>query len=134
MGAANYVNVNNESEMRGLVNTFRVILNTIPARYDAVPYLKMLKLDGKPVILAVPAKRIVSSIDIDQFVWAGRRKVYGSQIGGIRETREMLDYSVANDIDPKVEMIPIQELYEAYRKVEGGDVKFRYVIDMKFLV
>jgi uncharacterized zinc-type alcohol dehydrogenase-like protein len=45
----------------------------------------------------------------------------------------MLDYSVANNIYPKVEIIPIQKLDEAYRKVLDGEVRFRYVIDMKSL-
>lgn len=96
-------------------------------------YLKMLKVDGDLVILGVPAKRNVSSIDIDQFAWAGRRKILGSQIGGIREPQEMLDYSVAKGLYPRVEIIPIQQVDEAYRKVESGDVKFRYVIDMSSL-
>jgi uncharacterized zinc-type alcohol dehydrogenase-like protein len=133
MGAARFVNVTNPAEMQGLDNTFRVILTTIPARYDLLSYLKMLKVDGDLVVLGVPAKKDVSSIDIDQFVWAGRRKVYGSQIGGIQETQEMLDYSVAHNIYPRVEVIPIQRLDEAYRKVVDGQVKFRYVIDISTL-
>jgi uncharacterized zinc-type alcohol dehydrogenase-like protein len=133
MGAAKYVNVKNESEMQGLDDTFRVILSTIPARYDAVRYLKMLRLDGDLIILGVPAKRNVSSIDIDQFVWAGRRRVSGSQIGGIRETQEMLEYSVANGINPRVEIIPIQKVNEAYERLLKSDVKYRFSIDMASL-
>ena len=47
----------------------------------------------------------------------------------------MLDYSVANDIYPEVEIINAEPraLEEAYRNVIGGKVKFRYVIDMKTL-
>jgi alcohol dehydrogenase (NADP+) len=59
--------------------------------------------------------------------------MYGSQIGGIRETQEMLDYSVANNIYPRVEVIPGTRIDEAYDNVVAGKVKFRYVIDMKTL-
>lgn len=45
----------------------------------------------------------------------------------------MLDYSVANNIYSRVEIIPIQKLDEAYQKVAAGEVKFRYVIDMATL-
>ncbi len=49
------------------------------------------------------------------------------------ETQVMLDYSVANNIYPQVEVIPITKIDEAYENVIGGNVKFRYVIDMKSL-
>ena len=59
-----------------------------------------------------------------------RCKIYGTQIGGIRETQEMLNYSVANNIYPKVEMIGVDKIDEAYGKILAGDVRYRYVIDM----
>jgi len=52
-------------------------------------------------------------------------------IGGIPETQEMLDYSVAQNLYPDVEVISVDQIDEAYRKVLEGDVKFRYVIDMR---
>lgn len=133
MGAAAYVNVRNPEELKGLDNRFRVIVSTIPAKYDPAMYLSMLKIDGEMVILGLPAKENIPSIDIGTMIWKARRKIYGSQIGGIPETQEMLDYSVANNIYPRVEIIPIQKLDEAYRKVLAGEVKFRYVIDMSTL-
>ena len=47
----------------------------------------------------------------------------------------MLDYSVANNIYPPVEIInaDAQAISDAYNKVINGEVKFRYVIDMKTL-
>jgi uncharacterized zinc-type alcohol dehydrogenase-like protein len=45
----------------------------------------------------------------------------------------MLDYSVANNLYPSVEIIPIQKWNEAYRKILAGEVKFRFVIDMSTL-
>lgn len=43
----------------------------------------------------------------------------------------MLDYSVANNIHPQVEVIPVTKIDEAYRNVIDGKVKFRYVIDIR---
>lgn len=134
MGAVKYVNVNHTNELSGLENTFRVVLSTIPAKYDAAMYLKMLRMDGEMVVLGLPAQKDMPRVDLGTFVaGASRRKISGSQIGGIPETQEMLDYSVANNIYPRVEVIPIQKLDEAYRKVLAGKVKFRYVIDMSTL-
>ena len=136
LGAKQYVNVNNANELNGLANTFRVIFSTIPAKYDMAMYQKMLKMDGELVIIGLPAFSegyTPPSITSTDLVMGGRRKIYGSQIGGIRETQEMLDYSVANNIYPEVEIIPVTEIDEAYGKVLDGKIKFRYVIDMKTL-
>lgn len=53
--------------------------------------------------------------------------------GGIPETQEVLDYSVKHNIYPDVEIIKAepQVIDEAYKSVDAGEVKFRYVIDMK---
>jgi uncharacterized zinc-type alcohol dehydrogenase-like protein len=63
----------------------------------------------------------------------GGKKVVGSLIGGIAETQEMLDFSAKHKIYAKVQLIPIQEVNEAYEKVIRGAVQFRYVIDMASL-
>lgn len=133
MGAVKYVNVNNPDELKGMDGTFRVIISTIPAKYDPAMYVKMLQMDGDLVIVGLPAVENTPSVNLGQLVFQSRRKVWGSQIGGIKETQEMLDYSVAHNIYPRVETIPIQKLNEAYPKVIAGAVKFRYVIDMNSL-
>lgn len=131
MGAVQYVNVTKPEEMKGLENSFRVILSTIPAKYDPIAYVKMLRMDGELVVLGLPATADTPSVDLATLLFNSRRKLYGSQIGGIRETQEMLDYSVANDLYPHVEVIPVTQIDEAYENVVAGKVKFRYVIDMK---
>jgi len=133
MGAVKYVNVKNPVELKGLDNTYRVILSTIPAKYDLSMYLKMLKVDGDMVVIGLPAFSNSPSIDVTNLVMAGRRKLYGTQIGGIRETQEMLDYSVSHNIYPKVEIISADKIDEAYQKVLAGEVRYRYVIDMSTL-
>ena len=133
MGAGKYVNVHKPEELKGLDDSFRVILSTIPSKYDPAMYLRMLRMDGEMVVLGLPSRENTPSVDISTFIFSSRRKIYGSQIGGIRETQEMLDYSVANNIYPRVEIIPIQRLDEAYQNVLAGKVKFRYVIDMSSL-
>lgn len=51
----------------------------------------------------------------------------------MKETQEALNYSIQNNIYPNVEIInaDAQSITEAYNKVINGEVKFRYVIDMK---
>lgn len=133
MGASRYVNVNNPEDLKGLDRTFDFILSTIPAKYDLTMYMKMLKLNGQFGIVGVPAFRNMPSLSVADLIFQGPRKVFGSQIGGIKETQEMLDYSVEHKIYPEVEVIKAngEEIDKAYQNVLDGKVRFRYVIDMR---
>lgn len=86
-------------------------------------------------IVGLPSLDGIVTIGIDKFIWQGNRKVYGSQIGGIKETQEMLDYSVKHGLYPEIEIIKAngKAINEAYNRVLDGKVKFRYVIDMQSL-
>jgi uncharacterized zinc-type alcohol dehydrogenase-like protein len=54
----------------------------------------------------------------------------GSAIGGIRETQEMLDFCGEKGITSDIELIKIQQINEAYKRLLKSDVKYRFVIDM----
>lgn len=49
------------------------------------------------------------------------------------QQQEMMDYSYKHGIYAMVEVIPIEEVNKAFKKVMNGDVLFRYVIDMSTL-
>jgi alcohol dehydrogenase (NADP+) len=53
----------------------------------------------------------------------------GSAIGGILETQEMLDFCAEHGIVWHIEMIPIQQINEAYDRMLKGHAKHRFVID-----
>lgn len=132
MGAEKYVNVNSPEEMKGLANTFDFIISTVPVDYQPIEYIRMLKYGkGEMAIVGLPTNTTVKTVDLI-LSGAAQRKIYGSLIGGIKETQEMLDYSVAHDIYPEVEVITADAaaIDEAYRNILDGKVKFRYVIDM----
>lgn len=83
-------------------------------------------------IVGLPDK---STLNIANMAFLSQRKVYGSLIGGIKETQEMLDYSVSHGIYPEVEIINAEakEIDKAWKNVLDGKVKFRYEIDMSTL-
>jgi uncharacterized zinc-type alcohol dehydrogenase-like protein len=49
------------------------------------------------------------------------------------ETQQMLDYCGQHNIVSEVEVIPIQQINEAYQRMLKQDVKYRFVIDMSSL-
>lgn len=132
LGAKRYVNVNVSDELNGMESTFDFILSTIPQYYDMSMYLKMIAFGGQFGIVGVPSFNKLPQLTLDNFIWNGGRKVFGSMIGGIKETQEMLDYSIEHNIYPEVEIIKADAatISKAFQNVLEGKVKFRYVIDM----
>jgi alcohol dehydrogenase (NADP+) len=110
--------------------TFDFILDTVSAQHDITPFLSMLKLDGTLVMVGLPEKPVALS---PMAICGPRRSVAGSGIGGVPETQEMLDYCAQNGIVSDVEVIPIQQINEAFERVLKSDVKYRFVIDMASL-
>ena len=58
-----------------------------------------------------------------------RRSIAGSMVGGLPETQEMLDFCAEHDISAEVEVIPADQVNEAYERVLASDVRYRFVID-----
>ena len=96
-------------------------------------YIDLLKYGGEMAIVGLPPAELKQSIDLARLIFAGGKKVYGSMIGGIKETQEMLDFSLEHKIYPETEIISANQIDEAYNKLTTGQAKFRYVIDMKTL-
>jgi uncharacterized zinc-type alcohol dehydrogenase-like protein len=63
----------------------------------------------------------------------GRKSFSGSSIGGIKETQEMLDFCSKHNIVSDIEMSSFDKIEEAWERVIKGDVKYRFVLDLKTL-
>ena len=49
----------------------------------------------------------------------------------MNKIQEMLDFCGKNDITSEIEIILIQQVNEAYKRILNSDVKYRFVIDLK---
>jgi uncharacterized zinc-type alcohol dehydrogenase-like protein len=110
--------------------SFDFILSTVPEKHDVNAFVALLKRDKTLVI--VGALEPMAPVDNQQVAFH-RRSVSGSLIGSIKETQDVLDFCAEHGIAPDIEVIPIQEINQAMKRVEAGDVRFRYVIDMASL-
>ncbi|MFC5461463.1 NAD(P)-dependent alcohol dehydrogenase [Massilia niabensis] len=113
-----------------LATSFDFILSTVPEKHDLNPFVELLKRDS--VLCVVGALEPLAPTDNMQMALK-RRSVAGSLIGNLAETQEVLDFCAEHGIGPEIEMIRIQDVNDAYKKVEKGDARFRYVIDMASL-
>ncbi len=114
--------------MRRIAGTFDFILDCVSAPHDVTPYLSLLKRDGTLCTVGIPAEPIA----IPAFsVAIGRKQFTGSAIGGIKETQEMLDFCSKHGIVSDIEMTSFDKIEEAWERVVKGDVKYRFVLDLK---
>jgi uncharacterized zinc-type alcohol dehydrogenase-like protein len=116
--------------MQKHAGSFDFILDTVSADHDINQYLQQLHLDGNLTLVGAPPKPLALSSLALIF---GNRSVSGSNIGGIAETQEMLDFCGRNGITADVEVIPAHQINEAYERLLRSDVKFRFAIDMTSL-
>ncbi|MDT8442004.1 MAG: NAD(P)-dependent alcohol dehydrogenase [Desulfuromonadales bacterium] len=130
LGADEVIMSTDAAEMKRHAGTFNFILDTISADHDVNAYLQMLGLDGNLTLVGAPERPLQVSAFALLF---GRKSLSGSLIGGIRETQEMLDFCGEHNITADVEIIPIQQVNEAYERMTKSDVKYRFSIDMASL-
>lgn len=108
-----------------LKNRFDLIISTVPYAFEAEPFMQMLKLDSTFVNVGLGEAKGISS-----FAMAfGRKSLAGSMIGGIAETQQVIDHCFTRNIYPDVELIRPDQINQAYNRVVGKDVRFRFVID-----
>ncbi len=111
-------------------NSFDFILDTVSAPHDVNAYIGLLKRDGVLTMVGAPEAPLPTAIAGLLFK---RRRFAGSLIGGIRETQEMLDFCGEHGITADVETIAIQQINDAFDRLQKSDVKYRFVIDMASL-
>ena len=130
LGADEVVVSRNADEMQKHAGSFDFILDTVSAKHDINAYLNLLRLDGNITLVGIPE----NPLEVAAFsLIMGRRSLSGSNIGGIAETQEMLDFCSEHNITADVEVIPIQKVNEAYERLLKSDVKYRFCIDMASL-
>jgi uncharacterized zinc-type alcohol dehydrogenase-like protein len=125
-GADDYFATSDPKTFEENKGRFDLIINTVSADLDIDAYLSLLTLNGSLVFVGLPENKQEFRV----FSLTGaRRSLAGSNIGGIKETQEMLDFCAANGIGATVEVISADDVNEAYERVVKSDVRYRFVID-----
>lgn len=130
LGAHDFILTEGKGALDGRSNTFDFILDTVSAVHDMDGLLSLLRREGTLILVGAPGEPVALSTFS---LIMGRKNMAGSLIGGIKETQEMLDQCVLLGVQAEVEVIPVARVNEAYERVLRGDVRYRFVLDMKTL-
>jgi uncharacterized zinc-type alcohol dehydrogenase-like protein len=131
LGADEVVISKNAGETAGHAGSFDFILDTVAASHNLDAYINLLRRDGTLCLVGAP-EHPHPSPEVMGLIFR-RRRIAGSAIGGIRETQEMLDFCAEHGIVSEVEVIPMQQINDAYERLVRSDVRYRFVIDMASL-
>ncbi len=130
LGAHKFVVTTDKAQTKAVKGYFDFILDTVSAPHDFGLYLSLLKTNGTHILVGVPPEKL----EVHPFgIIDGRKSLAGSSIGGIPETQEMLDFCAEKNIVSDIELIDIKDITRSYERMVKGDVRYRFVIDMKTL-
>lgn len=89
MGVDEFIISTDSKAMKAAGETLDGLIDCVSAGHDPEPYAKTLKLDGKYILVGMPVERMA----FDCFTIVKRRIIFtGSNVGGVKDTQEMLDY------------------------------------------
>ena len=126
LGADHYYATSDDETFAKLAGSFDLIINTVSATLPMAKYLSLLALDGTMVNVGAPSE----PLSVPAFALIPMRRSWaGSMIGGIRQTQEMLDFCAEHNLGAEIEVISGEQIDEAYDRVVGSDVRYRFVID-----
>eukprot|EP00775_Hariotina_reticulata_P010177 gene10177-10337_t len=113
LGAKAIIPSGDEEAMKAAAGTLDGIIDTVSAKHDINQLLDLLAPRGKLIMVRE-----------ENLTFAG------SVVGNLKMTQEMLDFCGKHDITSMVEVIDMDYVNTAMERMEKGDVKFRFVIDI----
>jgi uncharacterized zinc-type alcohol dehydrogenase-like protein len=129
LGATDLLVTTDDEQMNQARGRFDLILDTISAQHDVPPLLRLLALDGTLSLLGWPGEIPLRIMDLIY----GRKKLTSSGTGGRTGTSEMLAFCAEHGITADIELLPSARVQEALTRLDQGDVRYRFVLDMSDL-
>src|SRR5699024_9254399 len=119
LGAARTLATADEDSFKEHAGEFDFILNTISASIPVDKYLGLLKPQGVMAVVGLPPEKQPLSFGA---LIGGGKVLTGSNIGGIPETQEMLDFCAKHGLGAMIETVGVNDVDAAYDRVVAGDV------------
>ena len=130
LGADEVIMMSDEDAVEGAAMSLDLLIDTIPYGHDISPYLSLMKPN-------TTIATVGNMIEMPGFVPGpmvfNRIRISGSLIGGIADTREVLELCAKHGIRPEIELIDVGDVNDAFERMKAEDVRFRHVIDMSSL-
>jgi alcohol dehydrogenase (NADP+) len=129
LGAADLLLTTDDQQLSSARGRFDLILDTISTTHDLSPLFSLLALDGTLSLLGFPVEFPVKIMDLTY----GRKNLSSSGTGGRRGTADMLAFAAEHDITADVEVLPSAQVEQALTRLDRGEARYRFVLDLSDL-
>ena len=129
LGATDVIVTTDDAQLARAFGQFDLILDTISVPHDLAQLLRLLTLDGTLSVLGYPN---ALEVDIRNLTF-GRKNLTSSGTGGTKGTGEMLAFAAEHGITADIELLPSGRVEDALARLERGDVRYRFVLDLSDL-
>ncbi|KAK8940749.1 putative mannitol dehydrogenase [Platanthera zijinensis] len=127
LGADYFLISSDAEQMKAAKGTMDGIINTVSAKHALLPLILLLKSEGKMIMVGAPEH----PLELPALPLLLEGKILaGSCIGGMKETQEMIDFAGEHNIVADIELIGVDYVNRAMERLEKGDVRYRFVIDV----
>ncbi|MDQ2151543.1 NAD(P)-dependent alcohol dehydrogenase [Alcaligenaceae bacterium C4P045] len=126
-GAREAVLWNDEEAFSRLTDRFDVLISTVPQSYSVSDFMALLKLNG--TLINLGTTEALQDFPVPNMP-RGRRSVAESTGGSVAEMQAVVEYCVAHNIKPEIEVIRPDQLQEISKHAATGRAPYRYVIDL----
>ncbi|NED90166.1 zinc-binding dehydrogenase, partial [Streptomyces sp. SID11233] len=126
LGAESLLVTTDEAAVEAARGRFDLVLDTISAPHDLNRMLSMVAVDGTLSVLGFFGEAPVQLMGL----LLGAKKLSSSATGGRAETARMLEFCGTHGITADVEVLPSARVNEALERLERGDVRYRFVLDV----
>ncbi|CAF1043292.1 unnamed protein product [Rotaria sp. Silwood1] len=130
LGAKEFIVSNDQEKLKEAEGTLNFIIDTVPVPHNVSAMLGLLAFQGVFCMIGISSKPFeIAPLD---FIMK-RLTIYGALIGGMKDTQEMLEFCGQHQITCDIEMVEATPnmIKLAYERILKGDVKYRFVLDMK---
>lgn len=129
MGAHHVVNSRDPVAMKGLKNTFDLLLSTVNVSLDWPALISTLAPNGQLHMVGLPLEPM--PIAAGSLISLSRG-VTGSATGSPATLRQLLKFAARQKIAPQVEVYPMSKINDAIERLHSGQARYRIVLKADF--
>ncbi|CAL9100311.1 unnamed protein product [Musa textilis] len=124
LGADSFIVISNAEQMKAAAGTMDHIVSTSAGVLSLSPLVALLKTHGKIIMVGTSTK----PMEIPSFDLVSASS--GSMIGGMKVAQEMMEFASEHRVTPEVEVVRMEDVNLAMERLEKGDVRYRFVVDV----
>ena len=125
MGAHKTLNSKDAGEIETAASSFDFIISTVNVKLDWNLYLNTLKPKGRLHFVGAT----LEPLDIGAMsLIMGQKSVSGSPVGSPSAIEKMFDFANRHQIQPQVEIFPMNKINDAFDRLKSGKTRYRIVL------